>query len=60
MPRKDNAKSARDGARRSRNAAPPPHRPNGSGRDVLGRILATVESIRRQLAKRRENRSRLG
>jgi hypothetical protein len=33
---------------------------DGSGRDLLGRIRALAESVRRQLAARRQNRGRPG
>jgi hypothetical protein len=32
----------------------------GSGRDVLGRLRTTVESIRHQMAARRRNRAKAG
>ena len=33
---------------------------DGSGRDLLGRVRALAESVRRQLAARRQNRARAG
>ena len=33
---------------------------DGSGRDLLGRVRALAESVRRQLAARRQNRARPG
>jgi hypothetical protein len=33
---------------------------DGSGRDLLGRMRALAESVRRQLAARRQNRGRPG
>ena len=33
---------------------------DGSGRDPLGRVRALAESVRRQLAARRQNRTRPG
>src|SRR5215217_7180104 len=33
---------------------------DGSGRDLLGRMRALAESVRRQLAARRQNRARPG
>ncbi len=33
---------------------------DGSGRDLLGRVRALTESVRRQMAARRQNRARPG
>ncbi len=33
---------------------------DGSGRDLLGRVRALAESLRRQMAARRQNRARPG
>ncbi len=33
---------------------------DGSGRDLLGRVRALAESVRRQMAARRQNRARPG
>ena len=56
MPRRtDTGGKAGDAA--TTRARPPA---DGSGRDLLGRVRALAESVRRQLAARRQNRGRPG
>ena len=54
MPRNADTGSRTEGTATARGRPPA----DGSGRDLLGRVRALAESVRRQLAARRQNRAR--
>ncbi len=56
MPRQTDAGSRAEDKAVTRGRPPA----DGSGRDLLGRVRALAESVRRQLAARRQNRARPG
>ena len=56
MPRNADTGGHAEGRAASRGRPPV----DGSGRDLLGRVRALAESVRRQLAARRQNRARPG
>lgn len=56
MPRQTDTGGDAGDAARTRGRPPA----DGSGRDLLGRVRALAESVRRELAARRPNRARPG
>ncbi len=56
MPRRMDAGDRTEGTATARGRPPA----DGSGRDLLGRVRALAESVRSQLAARRQNRDRPG
>ena len=56
MPRNADTGGQAEGRAASRGRPPA----DGSGRDLLGRVRVLAESVRRQLAARRQNRARPG
>ncbi len=56
MPRRTDTGDRAEGRNTTRGRPPA----DGSGRDPLGRVRALAESVRRQMAARRQNRARPG